>query len=276
LKGFPFYKSTGCGNDFIIFDNREGEIPTTSEFIKKVCERKFGIGGDGVLFIEKSHRSDFKMRIFNPDGSEAELCGNGARCIASVAKRLGVCTDNPSFETGAGVLSASIAGDTVKVSLPHPTETALNLRLPIDGKNGRSLHFINTGVPHTVMLVNDVLSVDVQGLGSKIRHHPRFQPNGTNVDFVEIKDSKSIKLRTYERGVENETLACGTGAVASACITALLGHTNPPVIEVEVMGGETLKIYFVITKGKIEDLFLEGRVQILFKGVFFWGGGHRR
>ncbi|MCX5686786.1 MAG: diaminopimelate epimerase, partial [Candidatus Omnitrophica bacterium] len=215
-----FTKAVATGNDFIIVDNRLGEIGTKlSAVAKRLCGRKQGIGADGFLVIEPSKKADFKMRIFNPDGSEAEMCGNGSRSVALYAAKIKIAKPDMTIETAAGILNAAVLGDVIKVKLTDPKDIKWNFCLMI-GKCPYKLSFVNTGVPHVIHFVEDLDKVDVKSLGSDIRYHDEFSPEGANADFVYVVDKHNIKVRTYERGVEDETLACGTGAVASAVISA--------------------------------------------------------
>jgi diaminopimelate epimerase len=215
--------------------------------------------------IESSKKSDFKMRIFNPDGSEAQMCGNGSRCIALYAFIKRIAKKDMTIETIAGILNASVNGDVVKVRLTDPKGIDWNFCLMIN-KCPYKLSFIDTGVPHVVHFVEDLDKVDVKNLGSHIRHHGEFSPEGTNADFVTVTDKHNIKVRTYERGVEDETLACGTGAVASAIISAEAEKMTSPII-VETRSGEKLKVYFEIKDGNFKNVYLEGKAALLFEGM---------
>ena len=260
-----FTKAVATGNDFVIVDNRSSGVGSSlPELAKNVCYRRMGIGSDGLLVIEKSKKCDFKMRIFNPDGSEAEMCGNGSRCAALYAFKNGIAPAKMTIDTIAGSLNASVAGDIVKVKLTDPKEIKWNMCLDI-GKCPYKVNFVNTGVPHTIHFVEDLDKVDVKNLGSHIRNHGEFAPNGTNANFVKIVDKKSIKVRTYERGVEDETLACGKGAVASAIISAEAEKMESPVT-VETRGGEKLKVYFEMSGGEFKNVYLEGKARLIYEG----------
>ncbi len=254
-----FSKLSGSGNDFIIIDNMDLKIDADAfrEKIPKICRRAISVGADGVIIIEPSDRADFKWRFFNSDGSEAEMCGNGGRCAARFAYERGIAPQVMRFETLAGIIKAEVKGRLVKVQLTDPYGLVLDSRLE---DLGITYSFVNTGVPHVVLMVDDLESVDVEGLGRRVRFHPVFAPAGTNVNFVCIKDGR-LYIRTYERGVEAETLACGTGASASAYIAIKKGLLNPPV-EVVTKSGEVLKIY--LENGK---LFLEGLTRWVYDGI---------
>ena len=261
-----FEKMCGAGNDFVVIDNRKRGISAErlKNLARRICDRKRGIGADGLLLLENSARADFKMRIFNPDGSEPNMCGNGARCIAFYAKKNNVARDKMVFETKAGLISAEVNGKTVKLRLRDPVDIRLNLRLKIGEKIFTVTH-INTGVPHAVLFVNNPDSVNVKELGAKIRCHRVFSPAGTNVNFVKVNGRRAISIRTYERGVEDETLACGTGSTASALISSLIKGASSPV-NVRTRGGEMLKIHFARDGEKFHNVCLEGEVKEVFEG----------
>ncbi len=259
-----FTKAVATGNDFIIIDNMQGSIRNLSQLAKKLCDRKWGIGADGLLVAEPSKRCDFKMRIFNPDGSEAEMCGNGSRCIALYAATRKIAKSEMTVDTIAGVLQAAVKGDVVKVRLTEPKDIRWNFCLMIN-KCPYKVNFVDTGVPHTIHFVKDLDDIDVKNLGSHIRSHGEFAPGGTNADFVKIVDKNNIKIRTYERGVEDETLACGTGAVASAIISAETEKMKSPVI-VETQSGEKLKVYFEMVEGNFKNVYLEGMARLVYEG----------
>ena len=269
MKKIPFFKMNGSGNDFIIINNREQiventiEIPIT-EFVKKVCARGVSVGADGLILIEKDDTYDFKWRFFNSDGSEVEMCGNGSRCAARFAYLNGIAPLNMKFLTLAGVIEAQITGlKTVKVQLTKPNDYKELIEL--DGVDLKA-SFINTGVPHVVYFVEDVDEIDVKGIGQKTRYHDYFKPDGTNANFAQILSKNAIKLRTYERGVENETLACGTGATAAALIAILKGICESPV-DVLTKSGNVLRIYAKIENNNIDKVYLEGDALLTYIGT---------
>jgi diaminopimelate epimerase len=261
-----FFKMSGSGNDFILIDNRDQSlcVEDLPEFVRTVCERKVSVGADGLIIIEKSEAVDFQWRFFNADGSEVDMCGNGGRCAARFAYLKGIAGEKLSFETGAGIIDAEIKGNIVKLKLTDPHHLQVNLSIPVEDQPFEISH-INTGVPHAVHFVNDLESFDVFRIGRIIRYHEQFQPEGTNANFVEVVDKDSIRVRTYERGVEDETLACGTGTVASALISSWKGLIESPV-NVRVRSGETLKIYFQKTDCGFEDIYLEGKTKVVYEG----------
>ncbi len=262
-----FTKSVATGNDFVIIDNRKLFLKGDPAGIaKKLCDRFYGAGADGLLLVEKSSSADFKMRIFNSDGSEAEMCGNGSRCIALYAHAKKIASADMKIETMAGILNANVHGENVKVKLADPKDIQWNLCLMIH-ECPYKVNFANTGVPHVVHFVNDLESVEVKKLGPKMRYHEEFSPHGANVDFVKIvdKNKNKIAVRTYERGVEDETLACGTGAVASAIISAEAEKLVSPVT-VETRSGEVLKVYFESQEGSFKNVYLEGKAKLVYEG----------
>lgn len=266
MNAIHFSKLSGAGNDFIIIDNRQKIIPEdNSEFIRKVCARRVSVGADGLLLLENSDVADFKMRYYNSDGSEAETCGNGARCISRFAyEEKIVSSDKMSFETKAGIYNAQIIGKNVKLQMSDAVDLRLNF--PIELKSGKfQISFVNSGVPHVVYIVDDLNKIDVVDIGRETRYHNNFEPKGTNVNFITIKDESNIYIRTYERGVEDETLACGTGSIASAIVAGSMGKVKSPVT-VNTWGGYKLKIYFELTQNGARNVFLEGDARIIYKG----------
>jgi diaminopimelate epimerase len=264
-----FYKMSGSGNDFIIIDNRDlslnvGDLPT---FARRICARKISVGADGLLLIEPSKSVDFKWRFFNSDGSIAEMCGNAARCVARYACLKGIAGKKMSFETIAGVINADVKGDVVKVKLTDPSPVNAEIKIEADGQK-LILDSIDTGVPHAIVFVDDLDNCDVYNRGRQVRYHEYFAPRGTNADFATVINRHKIRLRTYERGVENETLACGTGMVAASLAAAQRNLVESPV-EVSVRSGETLRVYFKNKNGLWREIYLEGKVKIVYQGLLF-------
>jgi diaminopimelate epimerase len=260
-----FTKMNGAGNDFVMVDNRDLKHSLSPDVIAHLCDRHRGIGADGLIAIEPAQTSaDFRMRYYNADGGEAEMCGNGARCFARFASRVAGTNESMSFETMAGVITARLLGDEVQLEMSQPKDLALETKLKALGKE-HTVHFINTGVPHAVIVVEDVGKVDVRTLGAAIRYHDHFLPKGTNANFIEVQGPRLLSLRTYERGVEDETLACGTGVCAAALIhSALTGDAAP--IEVRVRGGETLRVGFEKAAGGFSKVTLTGPADFVFDG----------
>jgi diaminopimelate epimerase len=268
----PFVKMSGTGNDFILIDHRKPLIEPDfmSSFAAAVCRRKFSVGADGLILIENSEQADFRWRFFNADGSVAEMCGNGARCAARFAFMQGIAPAKMRFETLAGIIEAEVSGDEVAVKMTEPRDLHLHQTITINN-SPLTLHSLNTGVPHAVVFVDNIKEADVRGLGKAIRYHEAFSPAGTNVNFVQ-KRGDAFKVRTYERGVEDETLACGTGSAASAIIAALLGQAASPV-EIITSGNDRLMILFDLSKVKtggtaaiVYNVFLKGPARIIYAG----------
>ena len=259
-----FYKMTGGGNDFILIDNREGKVDADAlrPAIPLLCRHKLSVGADGLIVLERSDKAHFRWRFFNADGSEAEMCGNGGRCAARLAHSVGIAPADLTFETLAGIIRAQVKGKVVKLTLPPPSDIRLGISLPV-GEEEVSVDFINTGVPHAVLFTPNLQTIDVVGLGRQLRHHEAFQPAGTNVDFIRV-DNGIVAIRTYERGVENETLACGTGAVAAAIIAGLRGLAFSPTTVI-TRGGEHLTIYYE-GGAKVQEVSLEGEVRMIYHG----------
>jgi diaminopimelate epimerase len=264
----PFYKMSGSGNDFIIIDNRRRMMKQIDlpAFVRAVCRRSISVGADGVILIEPARTPgcDFAWQFFNADGSEAEMCGNGGRCAARYAVIQGIAGARLSFETRAGVIHADVQNNRVKIELPSPQASEMNLTVTVND-TPLLLHSINTGVPHVVTFVDRVAEVRMRELGRALRFHPRFQPAGTNVNFAAVTGSAQLAVRTYERGVEDETLACGTGSVAAALIASALGHVVSPV-QVTTQGGETLTVYCDNAAFPFGRVYLEGAVRMVCSG----------
>lgn len=260
-----FSKMEGTGNDFVVLDNRSGIVKDRENLAKRICLRKKGVGADGLLLLEKSGKVDFRMRIFNPDGSEPEMCGNGARCVARFAYLEGIVGEKCSFETLSGLVSAYIDEENVKIEMKDPSFLNLKLELSLEDDSCAGYH-LDTGVPHFVLFVPEVEKVALEKLGPEIRYHQCFQPAGTNVDFVEVKKN-FLKARTYERGVEAETLSCGTGVTAVAIVASLVhGLTSP--VEVRTKGGN-LEVHFQRRgKSNFTRVFLEGEVRLVYEGRY--------
>ncbi|MGC8742587.1 MAG: diaminopimelate epimerase [Verrucomicrobiia bacterium] len=262
-----FWKMNGAGNDFIMIDNRSQNIKLAPNQIVKLCHRQKGIGADGIILLIpcKSGKADWAWEFYNSDGSCAEMCGNGARCFAKYIQKLTGVNNKVSFETGAGIITAYYKGDNVSINMTEPKDLKLNINLPL--KNGsQTAHFINTGVPHTVVFSDILENLDVKSLGAEIRHHKLFAPKGTNANFVQITGDSAIRVRTYERGVENETLACGTGITASALISSILYNFKPP-IKVLVQSGDRLEVSFEKANDGFKNVVLTGPAEFVFNGV---------
>lgn len=265
----PFTKMSGAGNDFILIDHRQPfltkeEMPA---FARAVCERKFSVGADGLILIEGSRGADFSWQFLNGDGSFAEMCGNGARCAARFANTHGIAPARMRFETRAGIIEAEVVEDSIRLKMTDPTAIQLDLGLDMD-EGERVVHSVNTGVPHVVVFVENIDETPVQEWGRFIRYHEKFQPAGTNVNFVQHIAEGTLKVRTYERGVEGETMACGTGAVAAAIVSALRGSVKAPV-KVITSGNEQLIIHLTASGSSpqtVSAVFLEGPANFIYDG----------
>jgi len=266
MKPIHFYKMSGCGNDFIVIDNRSPVIEEKDlfAFIVGVCRRKMSVGADGVILIENSDTVDFKWRFYNSDGSVAEMCGNGARCVARFAYLNGITGPDMAFETLAGIVSASVfETGLVRIRMTDPLNLVLDRPLAL--KSGKfAVGSVNTGVPHAVMVVDNLDETPVKEMGREIRFHPDFAPAGTNVNFVSVRTDKIVAIRTYERGVEDETLACGTGCVASALVTARKFALASPVTLLTRSGGY-LRIYFTLHQDAFSDVYMEGDARVIYR-----------
>jgi diaminopimelate epimerase len=261
-----FTKMNGAGNDFVMIDNRAGDLQLAAEQISKICDRHRGVGADGVLVLERpTNGADFRMRYYNADGGEAEMCGNGARCFARYASHVAGPVEQLSFETPAGVIGADLQGELVCLQMSEPKDLRLNVKIPLSDRTLDG-HFLNSGVPHVVIPVEDLEKVDVRGVGSAVRHHELFAPQGANANFLKRRGDRQIAIRTYERGVENETLACGTGVVASALIFAATEGVGGP-IGVLVRGGNELKVGFEKSGAEFKNVTLTGPAEFVFEGT---------
>ncbi|MFV1993895.1 MAG: diaminopimelate epimerase [Verrucomicrobiales bacterium] len=262
-----FCKMNGAGNDFIVLDNRELAFALSGDEIARLCHRQFGIGADGLLVVEPPENgADYRMRYYNADGGEADMCGNGARCFAKFVNRLEESPrDELSFETRAGLIRATFPGDYVRVNLSDPFDICIGEEIEVGGET-LTVHCLNTGVPHAVVAVETLGQTDVVGLGAAIRSHPRFAPAGTNVNFMEVLTPGTIAVRTFERGVEGETLACGTGVVANAIVHHEL-TASPSPVSVRVHSGAQLNVDFSrASSGNYSGVSLTGPAEFVFEG----------
>jgi diaminopimelate epimerase len=273
LSGRPFVKMSGGGNDFVVFDNRDGWFPKDRalELVSRVCRRGLGVGVDAVLLLEKDAEADIRMVYYNADGGEAPMCGNGALCIARYARMEEAVGADLRLATGSGTFRARVPNpERPEVTLWLVPPQGLAVGHPdLEKPPYRRVGFVDTSTPHVVALVEDVESHDVIGEGRRLRHDRRWTPPGANANFVTVLDRRTIRMRTYERGVENETLSCGTGATASAILTALWGLTEPPVT-VRTTGGIPLVVDFtrpVDREALPDDPRLTGDARVIFRGI---------
>lgn len=264
--GLSFWKMSGSGNDFIVVDNRRNAVPIegASNLARSLCRRRFSVGADGLILIRRSGQADFGWDFFNADGSEAAMCGNGGRCAARFAHLKGIAPEKMCFETGAGLIKAEVRGERIKLQLPEPYGFRQKVPISLDQER-MDPGFVVVGVPHAVVHVEDVETVPVKRWGKAVRTHRVFAPEGANVNFFEVTGPRRVAVRTYERGVEGETMACGTGSVATAMVAAAAGRVRSPV-EVSTRGGEKLLVYFRRRGTKFRDVFLEGAAELVYEG----------
>lgn len=263
-----FAKMNGAGNDFVVIDNRDLGLSLTTAQIAALCDRHRGVGADGLLAVEPARNGGtFRMRYYNADGGEAEMCGNGARCFARFsAGLLDAAPAELAMETEAGTVTAAFDGSLVRLGMSQPFDFADPVALPVNGRD-LQVSFINTGVPHAVIAVGSTDEIDVRADGAALRYHAHFAPKGTNANFFEVLAPDHIRIRTYERGVEDETLACGTGVVACALIHSVLSSAASPV-RVDVRGGDTLRVAFTTQgHGIFDAVTLTGPADLVFTGT---------
>ena len=261
----PFVKMHGAGNDFVMIDDRKLLVPWQDYLrMAALATRRLGVGCEGIILIQPSDRADFRMRFLNPDGTEVELCGNGARCSAAFAHGLGAAGKAMTMETLAGLVDAEVADSGVKVWMPEPTARRYDLAVEIDGRNFDG-HAIIVGVPHFVINTPDLATLDVERYGRLIRQHATFAPHGVNVDFVKAGSVNRIAMRTYERGVEAESGACGTGAVAAAIVAIERGDATLP-IAITTSTGFELQVDGDWRTRKCTGMTLTGPVKTVFEG----------
>lgn len=262
-----FVKMNGAGNDFILIDNRSGKIKLNTEQVIRLCDRHRGIGADGLFLLvaNTSGKADWSWDFYNSDGSVADMCGNGARCFARFVQRVAAAGEETTFETGAGVIAARFQGERVTVSLTPPKDLRLG-EVVATAAGNLMIHSLNTGVPHAIIFVPDADLAMVQQLGAEIRYHEHFKPKGTNVNFAQVLGANHIRVRTYERGVEGETLACGTGVSATALVSSRVHKFTSPV-KVQVQGGDTLEVSWTNDEESFANVQLTGPADFVFAGT---------
>ena len=254
-----FYKYQGTGNDFVMIDNRQEFFPKNdTKLIAHLCDRRFGIGADGLILLENDNLSDFRMVYFNSDGSESTMCGNGGRCLVAFAKYLGIINSETTFVAVDGPHEAHINGDIVRLKMQNVEEV----------REKPLYSFLDTGSPHHVQLVDSLDTFDVKTEGAKLRYG-LYGKSGSNINFVSQSDDTSFAVRTYERGVENETLSCGTGVTAVALAMHSLGKTQANAVKIKTVGGD-LDVDFKTENGMYKEIFLEGPAKLVFKGEVEW------
>ena len=262
---------SGAGNDFVVIDNRKGVVHDGVAMAKKLCDRRWGIGADGLLLLQSSNSADYRMMYYNADGSYGGMCGNGGRCMARFAVENGIAGTTHVFEALGYLYKSAVGTEDVELAMKDPSDIKMNIVLRLGSLVVRG-HFIDTGSPHFVIPVSQLLrkyktlsEIPVEQLGSRIRRHPVFKPNGTNVNFIEKKWGNAIRMRTYERGVEAETLACGTGSIASAIVASKLWRISPPV-KIEPSSGVPLEVGFEKAGSSISGVTLKGQAVATFRG----------
>jgi diaminopimelate epimerase len=267
-----FVKMSGAGNDFIIIDNRDGKIKEASGLAKKICDRHWGVGADGLVLIEPSDKAAYRMNYYNSDGSYGGMCGNAGRSVALLAYRQNIAHQKHEFEALGHIYSASIDSKEVSIRMKDPAKLSLHRNLVVNKKK-IEYHSIDTGAPHVIVEIGqfdkkkNLQNFDIYYWGNLLRWHKKFSPKGTNVDFLKRLDNGSVQLRTYERGVESETLACGTGSIAAAIVAHKLWKLNPPVTIIPT-SGVALTVDFTVAGKKISDVILKGPTTITFSGKF--------
>lgn len=261
----PFSKYSGCGNDFILFNNLAGHFPTqNSNLIRRLCHRQLGIGADGVILLEKADKGDFRMKIFNSDGTEAEMCGNGLRCLMQFIREQGYVENEYSIQTMHRQLRVKLRNEQVEMEMGSPSNISWDVQVEFNDRSYK-VDYLDTGVPHAILFVKNVEGINVNNEGPGFRYHAAFSPKGANMNFVEVVGNR-LKLRTYERGVEQETLACGTGA-AAAVIAAVKKHRLKLPVQVEFRSGDSVEVDFKEKDGRIEEVIQTGPANKIFHGV---------
>jgi len=264
-----FAKVSGAGNDFVLINNLDRSLKVEqAQLARALCAQHTGVGADGLLLLEPSKRADFTMKYFNADGSSGGMCGNGGRCVALFASVAGITGPRCRFEAVDDLHEAEIDGGMVRLTMKDPQNYRPGIPLSV-GTSQFTGYSLDTGAPHTVIFAEDIQALDLHTLGRALRFHPVSGPAGTNVDFVSWRTGCAVEIRTYERGVERETLACGTGSIAAASVSVLVHGLMFPV-DVRVQSGETLRIHAREESGKITDVVLEGQAAILFSGELLY------
>lgn len=251
-----FYKYQATGNDFVMIDNRQQNFDkNNTKLISLLCDRRFGIGADGLILLENHTTHDFKMVYYNADGNQSSMCGNGGRCLVAFAKQLGIISNKAVFEAIDGLHHATIEGDIVKLQIQNVDAV----------ENHRTHIFLDTGSPHHVQFEASIDDFDIKTKGAKIRYGAPYNEAGSNVNFVKKQSDSSFKVRTYERGVENETLSCGTGVTAVALAMHYIGETEKNLITLQTQGGN-LQVSFNIENGVYNNVWLIGPATMVFQG----------
>ena len=257
IVNIPFFKYQGTGNDFVMIDNRIGEFPLLDkQRIAAICDRRFGVGADGVIVLQNHNTADFVMHYFNADGQLGSFCGNGGRCVVAFAKHLGIIDKQTNFAAFDGLHDATIIGNIVSLSLQDVDHV----------QNYPTYSFLDTGSPHHLEFVKDTKNLDVRTQGALIAHNDTYGNEGTNVNFVAVIKDRHIQVRTFERGVENETLSCGTGVTAAALAAFSTGKVTNSNIEVHTLGGDLTVSFTPSGKGFV-NIVLTGPTELVFTGT---------
>ena len=262
---------SGAGNDFVVVDNRDRKIRNGAQIARVLCDRRWGIGADGLLLLERSRKADYRMMYYNADGSYGGMCGNGGRCIARFAVSAKISLRRHRFEALDYIYDAEVSGKSVVLKMKNPSELEIRKLIRLSSRE-LTLATLNTGSPHVVVTVGDVgrskdlmSTLDVVGLGREIRNHRAFKPSGTNVNFIEVEGPNAIRIRTYERGVEDETLACGTGSIASALVSSMIWKMKSPVTVIP-RSGRQLQVMFEGDGDGFRNIRLKGPAEVIFNG----------
>jgi diaminopimelate epimerase len=263
-EGMSFSKMSGAGNDFVVIDNRANHISQPALLARQICTRRASVGGDGLILVEESERASIRMVYFNADGSRADFCANGTRCAARFAFLEKIAGPEMTLETDAGLIVAMVRGTLVTLDLPQPRDLIADRPLALSQEVVRGAS-ITIGVPHYVLPVaGELWSIDIATSGAALRNHRELQPAGANINFIKVRDRHSLEIRTYERGVEGETLSCGSGVVAAVSVSALAGRVESPV-RVLTRSGTELEVGFVLTDGLLSGVTLTGDARLVFR-----------
>ena len=264
FQKIPFHKFSASANDFIVLDNRNGEYSTdASELAHTICKRRYSVGADGLILIENSDSASVRVRFFNPDGNEFNTCGNGGRCAARYVSLLSIAGPKMTIETNVGIIDAEVSGETVRLKFVAPKKIGLNIVVTLNGETVKG-HYVNVGEPHFIHAAHNIRQINFVPVARRLRYHEAFAPEGANVHFVEHMGRQRLKIRSYERGVEDETLACGSGCVSSAVSTFANGDTDPP-ITFEPQSGIPVSVLFH-PENNFQDLYLQGDARMVYRG----------
>jgi len=261
-----FFKMSAAANDFIVIDNRSKAYSEQANFLaRKLCQRRYSVGADGLILIENSKKANFKALFFNADGSEFNLCGNGGRCAAKFAFINVIASRKMTMETNVGVLNAEITSDTVKLQIPLPVKVEMNKIIEIEGKRKIKGHYIKIGDPHFIIFAKNIFEAPIEAFSKKVRYSSSFGEEGTNVDLIQQIRENRFAIRTYERGVEGETYACGSGCVSAAIVLNKLSYSYVNYV-FQTKSGFLLDVHLDISEGTLKNIILEGDARVICKG----------